>query len=677
MKISTLKMRLLLILLPFFLLSFAALAGAGYYLSQQALSQSVEETALSIGTDYSHRVESYVHEAALQLESFSAIKEIYNPADKQLLLNALNESKQRLENLESITYIGLDGSGLRPDGTIVQLGERGYFQQAVATKKPVVSEVLTSKTTGKVAINVAVPVTFNGQLTGVLTGTISLEKLSSLIKGLQFQDTGYGVIADRAGNVLIHPRLPEVVGKLNFTEKKVNPELKLKQSEMDDHLLGLFKTAAETGTATRGIYTFVDGVTRIGVFSPIDLIGSQRWVMIVTAPEAEAMQRITSLARVMLLVSIVCLVLAIIFILFISKRIAAPITLLRDECLRLAQGDLREQETSIRSDDEIGQLAQGFQTMRGHLRSLVGQIQSQSGQLAASSQELTASAQQSADAANQVAGSITEIAGGAEAQAAAAAHIMTIAETISAQVSQIARNASDVSGTAMTTSQTAEQGRQVVDKTVGQMSEIDKSTAASQSMIVELSKSSQEIREIVTLISTIAGQTNLLALNAAIEAARAGEQGRGFAVVADEVRTLAEASRQAAQKIGALVEKNEANLRHVVAASQTEAAGIRTGIALVHDTGETFKTIVDAILQLTGQVEAISGSIRQIDAGSQDLVRSIRGVETASKNAAAESQTISAATEEQSASMQEIASSSQSLAMFAADLQTAIEKFRL
>ena len=677
MKFSTMKMRLLVVLLPFFLLSFAALAGASYYLSRQALSQSVEETALSVGSDYSHRVEAYVHDATLQLQSFAANKDIYNPADRQALLNALNDSKQRLSNLESITYIAPDGTGIRPDGSTVQLGERQYFRQTVAAGKPVVSEVLTSRTTGKVAINVAVPVRFNGSLTGVLTGTISLEQLSGLVKQVQFQTSGYGVIADQSGMTILHPRLPEVVGKLSFVEKKINSELKFQQTELDERLMELFKEAAATGQATRGIYSFVDGVTRIGVFTPINLGENHRWIMVVTAPEAEAMQQISSLANVMLAVSGVCLALAVLFILLISSRLAAPITLLRDECLQLAEGDLREQAARIHTADEIGQLARGFQTMRGNLRSLVGQVMSQSQQLAASSQELTASAHQSADAANQVAGSISEVAGGAEQQAAAAAHIMEIADIMSTQVSQIAQTAGTVSATALTTSEAAEQGRQVVDRTVQQMGEIDKSTAASQAMITELSESSREIREIVGLISSIAGQTNLLALNAAIEAARAGEQGRGFAVVADEVRTLAEASRQAAQKIGTLVEKNEVNLQQVVAAAQAEADGIRTGIGLVNATGETFKEIVDAIVRLTGQIKDISDSIRHIDAGNQDLVRSIRAVETASKNAAAESQTISAATEEQSASMQQIASSSQSLAMLASDLQAAVEKFRL
>ena len=677
MKVSTMKMRLLMILLPFFILSFAILAGTGYYLSQQALSQSVEETAMAVGSDYSHRVESYVHDAAVQLESFAAGRDIYQPADRQALLRALNDYKQRLVNLESITYIAPDGNGIRPDGSTVYLGERAYFQQTVSTRKTVVSDVLVSKTTGKVAINVATPVIANGQLTGVLTGTISLEKLGTLLKDLKFQDNGYGVIADQSGMLLIHPRLPDLAGKLSLTAKKVNPELKFTHTELDDKLISLFKTTAETGAVTRGSYTFVDGVTRIGIFEPVQLSEGKRWVLLVTAPEAEAMHAVTELAQALLLAALACLLLAALFILFISRRIAAPITLLRDECLLLAEGDLRDQEMKVHSDDEIGQLAGGFRTMRDNLRSLMGKMMTQSEQLAASSEELTASSHQSADAANQVAASITEIADNSQTQAAAAARIMAIAETIQAQVSQIAQAAGKVSAMAQTTAETAGQGRQVVDKTVRQMSEIDQSTTTSQTMIAELKKSSQEIREIVTLISAIAGQTNLLALNAAIEAARAGEAGRGFAVVADEVRTLAESSNQAAQNIGVLVAKNETNLQHVVAAAQAETDGIRAGIGLVHDTGETFQTITQAIAELNEQIQAISGAIRQIEDGNQQLVRSIRDVEVSSKEAAAESQTISAATEEQSASMQEIASSSQSLAVLAADLRVEIEKFRL
>ncbi len=677
MKITSMKMRLLAILLPFFIFSFGTLAGISYYLSQKALSQSVDKVAVAIGSDYSSRVKAYVYDAVLQLESFSAIKAIHNPADKQQLVAALAECTKHLGSLENVTYISPDGSAVRPNGTTFNLSDRQYFKQVIATRKAVVSDVLLSKTTGKTSVNVAVPVFFQDQMTGVLTGTISMDKLGELIKDIQFQDTGYGVIADASGGILIHPRLPEIVGKMSFTEKKINPELKLKETELDNGFLTLFKAAADQGKPMQGTYKFADGVTRVGVFTPIDLPGEHRWVMIVTAPEAEATLAVTSLAHAMLGGSLVCLVLAVLFISHMSNRIAAPLTLIRNECMLLAEGDFREQQAKVDSHDEIGQLAQGFQTMRTSLYALVTKVLSQSEQLAAASEELTASAQQSAGAANQVAGSITEIAEAAKKQAAAASHITSVAQDTAAKTEQIALAAQGVNEIALVTSQAAEQGRQAVDQTVEQMNEIGKGSLALETAIAELSKGSKQISEIVTLISAIAKQTNLLALNAAIEAARAGEQGRGFAVVAEEVRKLAEESNQAAQQIGTLIQQNQLNMDQAVVAAQTGAEGIHAGISLVQSTGEAFNHIAEDIFRLSDQIKSITKSIDQMASDNQALVATIQEIDAVSKHAATESQTVSTATEEQSASIQEVASSSQSLAILANDLQAAVAKFKV
>ncbi len=678
MKITNMKTKLLVFFLPCFILSAGVLLGISYYLSQQALSASVEEAAMAIGTDYSSRIENYVDEAVLQLNSFTVIKRIYNPADRQLLLAALTECTLRLQNLENITYISPDGAAVRPDGSTFQLGERAYFKQVLATKKPVVSEVLTNKTTGKIGINVAVPILVNGQLTGVLTGGISLEKLNELIKNLEFQKTGYGAVAHAGGDVIIHPRLPEIVGKMNFSEKKINSALKLKEAELDDQFLALFKSAAAEGKQVRGNYRFADGVTRIGVFTPVNLAGGQRWVLVVTAPANEAMQAIASLTEAMLFGALICLMLTTLFIMLMSRYIAGPITLIRNECRRLAAGDLREQvKQAVWPQDEIGQLAQGFQMMRGNLHALVTNVLSQSQQLAAASEQLTANSQQSAGTASQVADLISGIARESELQADAAAQIMTVVQTMSDKVSQISAAASDIARIADGTSRAAGDGRRLVEKTADQMNEIGKDTTAAQATIEELGKSSGEIREIVTLIAAIAGQTNLLALNAAIEAARAGEQGRGFAVVAEEVRKLAEESKQAARQIGKLVERNEANLSQVIAVTQAGAAGIQTGIARVHDSGAAFRDIVGAVQQLSDQMRDISASIQVIAAGNQTLVESILQIDTASKQIASRSQTVSAATQEQSAATQEIAASSQNLAKLSVELQSDIAKFQL
>ncbi|BBB90751.1 MAG TPA: methyl-accepting chemotaxis protein [Methylomusa anaerophila] len=676
MKITSMKTRLLIILLPFFILSFGALVGISYYLSLQALSQSVDETAAAMGSDYASRISGQVYSAKVQLESFAGIKRIYNPSDRQALKEALSECVSRLDILENITYIAPDGIALRPDGSTVNLGDREYFKQVITTKKPAVSDALMNRTTGKAGINVAVPVLYEGKLTGVLTGSISIEKMHNLVKEAKFKETGYALVLDSNGVVIVHPRFPEMQGKLNFSQKEINPELKLQRSELDDRLVKLVQEAA-SGKTVRGKYQFVDGIDRIGTIVSINLLGGQRWFMMVTAPEAEAIHELSALKQSLLGGAFVCILLAGVFIFIISKRIATPITLIRNECMQLAQGDLRERPLNISSYDEIGQLTRDFKEMRNNLYTLVSKVLSQSEQLAASSEELTASAHQSADASSQIASSVAEIASGSEQQVAATGQVVKVAQELSARTGQISLAAQEVSSIALSTVQSAEQGRQAVDRTEEQMNGIGKESIALESAIVDLSKGSREISEIVTLISTISNQTNLLALNAAIEAARAGEAGRGFAVVAEEVRKLAEESNQATQKIGTLIQQNQINMDRAVAASQTGAAGIKSGILMVHSTGETFKNIVEAILKLSGEIKDIAAAINQMAEGNQSLFTAIREIETVGKTSAAQSQTISGATEEQTAAMQEIATSSQSLAQMATELTQAVSKFKI
>ena len=676
MKITNIHTRLLLLLLPCFFIAFGLLAGVSYYLSSQALSQSLDETAQAVGTDYAKRIEGYIQNAIVQQQSFALLPGFRAPADRQQLVATLAECQRNSQYLETTVFIGLDGTAVRADGSSVQLGDRDYFKNVIATKKPVVSELLLSKTTGKLAFNIAVPIMSNGNMTGVLTGSFALDKLTALIKDLQWLDTGYGLLANADGNVIAHPKQPELVGKLNLTEKKADSSLKLQQAEQDDRMINMFKTSAASGKKVLGVYDF-NGITRIAQMSAIDLPGGQRWILLLTAPESEARQSLAILTRSLTVTVVICLILAIGAIIFISRHIAAPIRQLRDETLLLTQGDLRERSLTIATHDEIGQLAQGFGSLRSGWRTLIGKVITEAEQVSAASVELTNGAQQSANAANQVAGSIATIAEGAAAQAEASSHIAAVTQDLAFKTEELAATANTIAGLADSASQAAAQGQQAISQAVGQMQTIGDNSGVISAAMAELNAGSREIDEIVTLISSIASQTNLLALNAAIEAARAGEQGRGFAVVAEEVRRLAEQAGEAAHKISLLITQNQVNMNRAVAATQTGTGNIQTGIDLVGSAGETFNAIVANVLNLSGQINTMSASIRQAVTAVRSVAASAGEIDTAAKTATAEAETVSAATEEQSASMEEIAASSQNLADLAVNLKAGVAKFRI
>lgn len=677
MKIKNIQSRLLLILLPLILVVLGVLSGVSYYLAKQSLTKSIDETGRAVGTDYSNRVQADVEMMLAQLDDLSSIQRIRTGVDKVQISQAMAEMQKRVGVFDAVVFISPDGSGIANTGQVASYDDRAYFKKVMATQKAVISDPLVSKVTGKLAVVLAVPVMNNNQLTGVLLGTFSMEKLSNMISDLKFLDTGYGQIADDSGMIIAHPKQTDLVGKLNLMDKKINPELKLQQSELDERLTNLFKVASQDGTQSRGVFHFVDGVERVAIATPINLAGGQRWILMVAAPEVEATRYVDSLARAMLIISAVCLLIAVVAIIFFAKQFVKPILLIRDECLLLAQGDLRERETKISSEDEIGQLSKGFQDMRINLRDLIRKVHSQSEQLAASSEELTASADQSAQAATQVAISITDVAAGAEEQLSVANKTSAVVEQMSASIQQVAATTNEVAEQSVLAANKANEGNKSVNEAVTQMIQIEQTVNTSAKAVAELGERSKEIGQIVATISGIAGQTNLLALNAAIEAARAGEQGRGFAVVAEEVRKLAEQSQEATKQIASLIGEIQGGTDKAVLAMDDGTREVKLGAEVVNAAGLAFQEIVILINQVSIQVRQISSATQQMAIGSQQIVGSVNQIDALSKKATEEAQMVSAATEEQSASMEEIASSSQSLANLAMDLQEAVSKFRV
>lgn len=677
MKIRSLYLKLLIFLLPCFILSFGLLAGVSYSIAYRSLSKSVENTALAIGQDYSNRIQSFLREAIVQSTDFAAKTEFDDVSSLWKIVQVLADNKKNSGYLESSVFIYPDGTAVRSDGTSFNLGDRDYFKKVMETKEPAVSELLLSQTTGKMAFNVAVPVIRGGELKGVMTGSFALEKLSDLIKELSFLTNGYGVLADSTGEIIVHPRIQELAGKMNLREKTVNPELNTKEKELDGRLIKLFQNAADTGSQARGSYTFVDGVDRIAVLSPFDLPGGNRWILLVAAPAKEVNQELTALAVSIFLAAGACLLAAAAAIVFISRRLAKPMVLIRDDCKLLASGDLTERELQVRSEDEIGQLASGFDDMRSTLRTLITRVYSQSEQVAASSEELTASAQQTAEAVNQVVDSFSSVMAGSEKQAASASRLNQVAEDLFLHTNQMAQSASGAADTARDAAQSAQAGVGAVEGTLAQIRNAGEGSAKVGLAMEDLARNFAEIGKIVGMISSISSQTNLLALNASIEAARAGEHGRGFAVVASEVRALAEESSNAAGKIAALIARNQSSLDQALGATETGRSSILAAVELADQTHESFGLIKDSVLRLSGQVGSISEAIGKISQGAEILVEAARETDETSRLAQTESESVSAATEEMSATMEEIAASSQSLAVLAGELQAELTKFSL
>lgn len=360
---------------------------------------------------------------------------------------------------------------------------------------------------------------------------------------------------------------------------------------------------------------------------------------------------------------------------FVGRRLTKPIIAVGVTMGQVAEGNLQIEPLSNNSNDEIGDLCRSLNQMIDNLRQLVTQVSQSAELVAASSQELSANADESSRAAEQVATAIVEVAGDNEKQVQTMGQTVIVIEDMTARIQQAAANTKLVDDMTDKTTQAADSGSEAIDRAVRQMQDIERSVGRSAQVVSKLNGHSAEIGKIVETIAAIAAQTNLLALNAAIEAARAGEQGRGFAVVADEVRKLAEQSGTATKQIAALIHQVRVDTAEAVTVMKAGINEVSSGAEIVSTAGQSFGDIHRLVGLVAAQIKDIATVTNDLAAGSQQIVDSIRHMETTTANMAVQTQSVSDASQEQLASMEEVASASQALAELAQDLQNTVSRF--
>ncbi|MFS1518913.1 methyl-accepting chemotaxis protein [Bacillus sp. SCS-151] len=298
-------------------------------------------------------------------------------------------------------------------------------------------------------------------------------------------------------------------------------------------------------------------------------------------------------------------------------------------------------------------------------------------QVAASSQQLTASAEQTSRASEQISNDIQEITSGAEQQMTGAKESSTAINEISKGMTEVTASIQSVAQASEIAKEKATSGSTVVIQTVEQMNLVHDKVEATSIVIDAFGEKSNQIGQIVSLITDIADQTNLLSLNAAIEAARAGEHGRGFAVVADEVRKLAEESSRAANKIHHIINEVQVESTKAITAMNAGTTAVRDGIHLVNQTGQAFSEIESSIKGIATQSLEVSTVVEQVNTNAQSIISVVEHTSSIAEQAAASTQHVAAAAEEQNATMEEVASSAEALSHLAMELQESINQFKV
>lgn len=371
------------------------------------------------------------------------------------------------------------------------------------------------------------------------------------------------------------------------------------------------------------------------------------------------------------------LALGAIIIYFFANSFSRPIIDIAEKAKKIAGKDLSIEITTVKNKDEIGELAKSFNDMVTSLRGMIQDIDEASQQVASTSEELMASSEQTSQATELITESIQQIAVGSDSSLKGTNEATEVVSEISKGIDQIAQNIQEVSDASRQTSQYAKTGNDTIKDSIEQMNLVHTSTEEMSRVITSLGEKSQEISQVISLITNIAEQTNLLALNAAIEAARAGEHGKGFAVVADEVRKLAEQSGHATKDVSQLISEIQKEVDQTVRAMEMGQNRVKEGIVSVNNAGEAFKQITSQVDHVSEQIQDVSAAIEEINASTDQLVHTINEAQKVAEQQSSYSQNVAASAEEQNASMEEIAAASGMLADMAEKLQHTVSSFKL
>lgn len=575
--------------------------------------------------------------------------------------------EQEMENLDYLTLaiVNPDGIANYLDGSTLELGDRDYVKQAFAGESAM-SEIIISRATNEPVMMLASPIREAGAVVGVLIARIDGYYLSEIVDGIKFGGTGYAYILNGDGTFLGHGNRELVKDQVNYIERaKEDPEME-NNAEITARIVrddeGIFN------------YTY-EGVERYASFVTLN----NEWKLVVGAYADEAMSGLKSLQILLLVFTGGALTLGIIVAYFLANSLSRPIQVVTETGKKLAEGDFTTtiSKAYMERSDEVGDLAKTFSAITANMRNMLSQVNDSALRVDEAVEEMTAKARTTTEMVQETNVLIQGVSETAEMQLISAQESATSMQEMAVGSQRVAEIASEVAGSSSEIQQRADLGEELLGQAVEQMVSIQEGALGTSKVMDELKEASEEVTQITQMISDISEQTNLLALNASIEAARAGESGKGFSVVADEIRKLSEQTATSASEISRLIVNIQDDTTIAVKSTHESQKDVEKGIELMTTLKNDFQIIFEALDQIHERMNDLSSLSEEMSAGTEEVSAAVEEMSATSQEATNHVNKVTAKTNEQLKTVEDIHIATNSLKEMAMQLKQAIEQFKM